>query len=220
MLPNNILRQTIMEESRKAGASHIGSALSCLEILEAASMMEEPKRIILSKGHAAAALYAINGKTGFEESGTDLWGHPTLKNSEATTGSLGHGLPMAVGMAYAGRETHIYCIVGDGEMNEGSNWEALQFIGQHNLNNLTIIIDTNGWQGFGKDKDILGRHPLAAKIGGFGLETTETDGHDVKALLAEMKKSAKTPKAIIAKTIKGKGWKEVENTLESHYKRA
>jgi len=235
------IRQRILSLSHAAKSAHVGSGLSCVEILYALFDAQKKKApeietIILSKGHAAMALYA--SLEAFEKipsselevylkNGTRLWGHPSKKSNFAgidwSTGALGHGMPVTVGMAYAAlhidkSEAIFTTVISDGECNEGSIWEAALFAGHHKLRNLVTIIDYNKIQSFGRISDVLELEPFAKKWESFGWWVSEVDGHDVSAIQKELLKDALRPKCIIAHTIKGKGVPSIENSLASHYK--
>jgi len=231
---------------KKGIGGHIGGAFSLVEILRvlyinfAKNRPSNPKwhnrdRIIFSKGHGCLALYAILFYKGFIKKKTIeaygkknsiLGGHPEhfINGVEASTGSLGHGLPISVGIAIAmkikKRNNKVIVIVGDGELNEGSNWEAAMTASKHKLNNLIVIVDFNKYQSYGKLKDISILNSLKKKFESFGFYANEVDGHDVKKLkkiLDNSKKAKKKPSAIICHTIKGKGLEEAENNPEWHY---
>ena len=141
----------------------------------------------------------------------------------AATGSLGHGLPIATGMAHSykylrGTQERVACLLSDGECNEGSTWEAALFAGHHRLDNLTVFIDANGIQGFGRTEDVLTLEPFAKKWSAFGFDVRECDGHDFGALHAALAgESFARPRCIIARTVKGKGVSFMENTVDWHY---
>ena len=235
---------TLLSLHKKANVGHIGSSLSCLDILvylHFFKMLPEDK-FILSKGHAATALYTVLAKNGkidpkqlnsFHKNGTMLAAHPPtnathkrLNGITFGTGSLGHGLPLAAGMALSAKFTrqkfNVYCVLSDGDCNEGSTWEAAMFANHHNLNNLVAIIDNNGLQGFGKTKEVLNLEPLKTKWASFGFDVVGADnGNDLDSLneafsSLDLEKSKK-PKCIIAKTAKGSGVSFMEHRLEWHY---
>jgi transketolase len=230
-----------------ANASHIGTCLSMADILAVLysdvlaydpSQPEWPERdrFILSKGHGAAILYAVLARGGFFppelltqycEDGSMLMGHASHKvpGVEVSTGSLGHGLPIGAGVALAGkhdgREHRTFVLCGDGELDEGSNWEAILFAATHELDALTLIVDRNGLQGFGESESIMRLEPLAAKLEAFGWATREVNGHDLGELRGALSPEARVagkPLAVIADTIKGKGVSFMEGRLEWHYK--
>jgi transketolase len=230
----------------KARASHIGSCLSIadvLAVLYARVMhidplqpeMAERDRLIMSKGHAAAVLYAALAERGYIRpqeledycaDGSRLTGHIShgVAGVELSTGSLGHGLPVAAGMALAAKRSksraRIFCILSDGECDEGSNWEAILFAPHHQLENLTAIVDYNKIQSFGEVQQVLNLEPFAEKWRTFGWDTVEVDGHDLSALERALSASPVNgkPRAFIAHTIKGRGVSFMEGKLEWHYK--
>ncbi|WP_439393088.1 transketolase [Bradyrhizobium sp. PMVTL-01] len=230
----------------KARSSHIGSCLSMADILAVLytrimridplqPLLPERDRFILSKGHAAAIIYAALAERGYIpvsdldsycENGSALTGHVShaVPGVEVSTGSLGHGLPIAVGMAVAaksaGMKSRIYCLLSDGECDEGSNWEAILFSPHHKLDNLIAIVDFNKIQSFGTVSEVLNLEPFADKWRAFGWETWEVDGHDTVALektFAAPPIPGK-PRVLIAHTIKGRGVSFMEDKLEWHYK--
>jgi len=242
----NRLRRHVLTMSHKAQAPHVAAALSCVEILATlyfrvarldpkAPQAPDRDRIILSKGHAAAALYACLAERGFfpvarllefAQAGSVLAEHPsygTLPGIEATSGSLGHGLGIGLGMAVAarldGRKNHVYVILSDGECNEGSTWEAALWAPAHELGNVTAIIDYNKLQATGRSTELVALAPLPEKWRSFGWEAVEVDGHDPAQLVEAFEKSeGNRPKAVIAHTVKGKGVSFMENDLEWHYR--
>jgi transketolase len=241
------LRHLIVDTLEGGARGHIGSTMSLVEILRVLYddvMTYDPKeprgatrdRLILSKGHGCIALYVMLADKGFfpeEELATFcryssiLGGHPEyghVPGVEASTGSLGHGLAIGVGMAYAGRLqglTHrIFVIVGDGEIDEGSIWESALAAGHHKLSNLTVIVDYNKLQSFGAVAGIWDLEPMAAKWEAFGFECVEVDGHDVdqlKAALARPSPEGK-PRAVVAHTVKGRGVAFAEGNPSWHHK--
>jgi len=243
----NIRRQAVMM-SHRARAAHLGSALSCADILAAAYwgvLRIDPEtptdpdrdRFILSKGHAASALFAALALRGFfpqealgayASPGCALEEHPTPKSApgvEAATGSLGHGLPIGAGMALAGRiakrPTRVFVLMSDGEQNEGSVWEAAMFVGGQKLTNLCAVIDFNRWQATGRSCEVLALEPLADKWRAFGWSVLEVDGHDVGALARAMSglpDPSGKPLAIVAHTVKGKGVSFMEDDNNWHYR--
>ena len=207
----SILRARIIETSHKAGMPHLGSCLSCVDILSALYFSvlnidtSNPKaadrdRFILSKGHGAPALFQVLAMRGFypeewlekygEDGGVFAEHPPTpdhLAGIEAATGSLGHGFPMGVGMALAARinqqKYNVYALLSDGECNEGSIWEAAMFAGGKKLENICVIIDFNKWQATDRSQDVMALDPLADKWKAFGWNTFEVDGHNIDELL-------------------------------------
>ena len=135
-----------------------------------------------------------------------------------SVGSVGHGLSVAVGLAFADKTRNVYCLISDGDLNEGSTWEALLFAGHHKLKNLIVVVDYNKLQACGKTEDILNLDPLPAKFKAFNWDAVEVDGHDINKLKKTLTASKKTAKIVIAKTLKGKGVDFLENSVHSHYK--
>jgi transketolase len=227
-----------------ANASHIGTCLSMADILAVlygGTMRVDPERpdwedrdrLIVSKGHGAAILYAVLAERGFfptEElesyckSGSRLLGHVShgVPGVELSTGSLGHGLPVGCGMALAakrdGRFHRIFVLLSDGELDEGSNWEAILFAPHHGLDNLTAIVDYNRIQSFGSVEEVLNLAPLADKWASFGWAVREIDGHDHAQIEESLRTAPGKPAVIIAHTVKGKGVPYMENLLAWHYK--
>ncbi len=242
------IRRKVVEMSYKTGASHVGSSLSCADILAAlyfSVLRIDPKkpsdekrdRFILSKGHAVPALYTALALRGFFpekqlegfhcDEGT-LWCHPTrgcVAGIEATTGSLGHGLSIGIGMALAGKldkkEYMVFVLLSDGECDEGSTWEAGLEASHLKLDNLTAIIDYNKLQAFGRTNEVVNLEPLSDKWKSFGFSVREVDGHNLEQLMKALKSvpfEKNKPSMIIANTIKGKGVSYMENKLKWHYK--
>ncbi len=242
------LRLRTIANSSKTGTPHLGSCLSCMDLLvflywqvlkidPANPRAPTRDRFILSKGHAAPALFQVLAEKGFYprswldnygENGSIFAEHPPapshLAGIEAATGSLGHGLPLGLGMALASRinklDYNVYAVLSDGECNEGSNWEAALLAAAQKVSNLTIFIDYNKWQATGRSNEVLGLAPLADKWRAFGWRTEEIDGHDFTAMarvLAEGKGDER-PKAVIAHTVKGKGVSFMEDDNNWHYR--
>ncbi len=242
------LRRTIVRIMQTAGRGHLGSAFSLIEILRVLYddvLTYDPKRpawpgrdrCILSKGHGCLALYVLLAEKGFfpEE---ELWkfckadgilgGHPErdkVPGIEASTGSLGHGLSIAIGLALSARHDNarhrIFAVLSDGETNEGSVWEAAMCAGKHRLSHLTILIDYNKQQSYGSTYEVQDLEPYADKWRAFGFAVTEVDGHDVvqlRAALDRLPLDAQKPTAIICHTIKGRGVPFAENNMEWHHK--
>src|SRR5579863_8677350 len=242
------LRGKIIEMSHAAQAAHLASSLSCVDMLTAAYwhvLNIDPKapkerlrdRFILSKGHAAAALYATLAMRGyfsleeletFCKDGGRLAEHPPanlLPGVEAATGSLGHGLPLGCGMALSGRikaePFRVFALLSDGENNEGSVWEAAMFAAAQKLENVCVIVDYNKWQATARSNDTLMLAPLCDKWTAFGWDAREIDGHDVEALAAAMRNvpnGSDKPVALVAHTIKGKGVSFMEDDNNWHYR--
>jgi transketolase len=231
------LRTKLLEVYYNANAGHIGSSLSCIDILISIfEVKNNDEKFILSKGHAAAALYVMLNKTGevddetlntFYKNGTKLSAHPSANsflNIPFALGSLGHGFPIACGIAKSNkllsREFYTYVLMSDGETNEGTTWEAAHFAISNKLDNLIVIIDKNKLQGFGMTSDVLGDTAEYNKWIAIGFDVIEIDGHDIYLLIStlqEFKFLNGKPKLIIANTVKGKGVDFMENKLEWHY---
>lgn len=233
------LRLKILGLYHKANAGHIGCSLSCIDLMIAVLFLQKSvdDTFILSKGHAAAALYASLNALGeitdeeldtFYLDGTTLPAHPAprqYKGIPFATGSLGHGLPIATGIAHAakvsGDNSYSFALLSDGETNEGTTWEAAHYAISNQLDNLIMIIDKNGLQGFGFTDQVLGETASVEKWNAIGFDTIELDGHDIAGIstaIEELKtRKNGLPKAIIANTIKGKGVSYMENKLEWHY---
>lgn len=242
------LRGKVIEMSHAAGSAHLGSSLSCSDIVAAAYWHvlnidpAKPKdelrdRFILSKGHAATTIYAALAFKGFfpvslletyTKVGGKLAEHPpanSLPGVEAATGSLGHGLPIGNGMALAGRikgqSYRVFALMSDGECNEGSVWEAAMFAAAQKLENVCVIIDYNKWQATARSNETLALAPLREKWEAFGWDAVEVDGHDIGAvasLMANVPNGSGKPVAIIAHTIKGKGVSFMEDDNNWHYR--
>lgn len=243
-----VLRRNIVAMLEHGGRGHVASAFSLVEILGVlydsvlAFRPDEPlwkhrDRLILSKGHGCMALYSILADKGFfpkaeferfcKPAGI-LGGHPEygkVPGVEASTGALGHGLSIGIGMAlnarYEGLGHRILVILGDGECNEGSVWEAALCASKHGLDNLTAVIDYNQMQSYASTHEVLELEPLAQKWESFGFAVAETDGHDVTALrevFGRLPLSPRQPSVVICHTVKGKGVPYVENNLSWHHK--
>ena len=231
------IRRKFLRMHYNARSGHVGSGLSAIDILTYlyGAWLRPTDQFILSKGHGASSLYATLHHFGklsdaelasYYQDDTLLPAHPAPRGVSAipaATGSLGHGLPIAAGMAHSYkylRETQerVACLLSDGECNEGSTWEAALFAGHHRLDNLTVFIDANGIQGFGRTEDVLTLEPFAKKWSAFGFDVRECDGHDFGALQAALAgESFARPRCIIARTVKGKGVSFMENTVDWHY---
>ena len=241
------LRRTIVEMLRHSRRGHIGSAFSLVEILRVLYDdvlrydSQNPKwpdrdRCILSKGHGCLALYPLLAEHGFFPSAElkkfcqpdgILGGHPETKvpGVEASTGSLGHGLSIGVGLALNAHldrsQYRVFVVLGDGETNEGSIWEAAMCASKHQLGNLTVIIDRNHQQSYGQTSDVQELEPFADKWKSFGFSVLEVDGHNVNRLrqiLQHASHERTRPTAVICHTIKGKGVSFTENNLEWHHR--
>jgi transketolase len=237
------LRRWIVEQSLAANVGHVGSALSVVEIVCALwqGVMRHPgsdradrDRFILSKGHAALALYAaLRGMGRMDEAtfqtycrdGSLLGGHPEhdLPGGDVSTGSLGQGLSVGCGLAQAFRlrrsPAQVFVLLSDAECNEGQVWEAALYAGHHRLDNLHVVVDCNGMQAMGPTAEILDLAPLAAKWQAFGWRADEVDGHDLEELLrCHTPKPQAAPHVVIAHTRLGHGVSFMEDRLEWHYR--
>jgi transketolase len=244
------LRGEVIGMSHKAGSAHLASCLSCIDVLTAAywhvlnidpakPAYEGRDRFILSKGHAAMAIYATLAHRGFfsrdlletyTKDGSKLAEHPPanlLPGVEAATGSLGHGLPIANGHALAARikgkqsDYRVFALMSDGECNEGSVWEAAMFASAQRLDNLCVIVDYNKWQATARSNETLQLSPLRDKWESFGWDAYEIDGHDVGALadaMASVPNGSGKPVAFVAHTVKGKGVSFMEDDNNWHYR--
>jgi transketolase len=231
------IKKRFLSMYKAANAGHVGCSLSCAEMLTFARFgwMKEEDEIILSKGHAAASLYSLLAEEGilseadietFYKNDTYLAAHPPankIRRIPFATGSLGHGLSIAAGLGLAAKlkknNKQIFCITSDGEINEGSTWEAALFIRQHQLKNVVWLIDRNRLQGYGRTEDVMQLEPLADKLKAFGFNVLEADGHDFKSLaLAQLAaRNSQLATVIICNTTKGNGWKEYEDKVDCHY---
>jgi transketolase len=226
---------------KKADAGHIGSSLSCAEILVFLrfAWMRDADTFVLSKGHAVAALYALLAEVklltpsqidSYYEEGTLLPALPpfnAIPEIPFATGSLGHGLSLSAGMALGAllkrEDRRFFCVTSDGELDEGSVWEAALFIAHRKLKNLVWIIDRNQLQGIGRTEDVLALEPLDDKLRAFGFHVVTVDGHDFASLLDARDECTRAfdtgvaPVAIIARTVKGNGISHMRDTVDSHY---
>ncbi|CAH0342276.1 transketolase [Rhizobium sp. CECT 9324] len=251
MQPNDLdriareIRLRDLQAVYEAGAGHIGGEMSAIDILTALYFHvlriwpEQPKhpdrdRFVLSKGHVALALYVTLAKRGFlpeEEISTFLKphsrlnGHPNcnkVPGVETNTGPLGHGLPVAVGMAKAAKLTgagyHTYVLTGDGEMQEGSNWEAISSAAQFGLDNLTLIIDHNRFQQGASLKDTNNMAPFPPKLEAFGWQVSEIDGNAMNEIVPALQYRTTRPHCIVAHTNKGHGVSFMQDTVDWHHK--
>lgn len=242
------LRLRLVQLSHTAGTPHLGSALSCVDILVAAywralrldpARPDDPDRdrFILSKGHAASALYAVLAERGFfpaswldtfARHGSALAEQPApgcAPGVELATGSLGHGLPVGVGMALAARiqrrPSRVVVCMSDGECNEGSVWEAALFAPAHHLERLAVVIDYNRWQATGRSDEVMALPSLSEKWKAFGWSATDLDGHHLETLgeaLRRVPDGSGKPVALIAHTIKGRGVPFMEDDNNWHYR--
>jgi len=226
---------------KKAHAGHIGSSLSCAELLVflKLSWLRDDDALLLSKGHAVAALYALLAEVNllspsqidsYYEDGTRLPALPPfdgIPEIAFATGSLGHGLSLCAGMALGallkGSRRRFFCVTSDGELDEGSIWEAALFIAHRKLTNVVWLIDRNRIQALGQTEDVLALEPLDAKLRAFGFHVVTADGHDFPSLLGARDESTRVlaragaPIVVIANTVKGKGIRHMQGTVDSHY---
>lgn len=238
------IRESCLLVAHRSGGAHIASCLSCADILAVLygavlrvnasdPLMPGRDRFVMSKGHAAMALYAVLAEQGFfpaselasyGEPGNRLCGHvhAAVPGVEASTGSLGHGLNIACGMALAGKadraKWRVYALLSDGECQEGSVWEAAMFAAHHRLGNLTTIIDRNGFQACGTTESVMALEPLEAKWKAFGWDVRGVDGHDHRQLREAIEARSSQPLVIIALTTKGRGVPFMENGVDWHYR--
>jgi len=237
------IRKHILQMTLYSKSSHIGAALSIVEILVALYfkiIKTDPSntsfnrdRFVLSKAHASAALYAVLAEKGyFPKSYLDKYyvndgilpGHLdrfSAPGIEFSAGSLGHGFSAAIGMALgikSSPSSNVYTLIGDGESNEGSIWEGAMLASHLSLNNLTAILDYNKIQSFGRTNDVINQEPIAKRWDSFGWHVIEINGHSFEELLNAFGVKTAKPKMIIAHTVKGKGISFMENKLEWHYK--
>ncbi len=247
-LKSKSLRLLVLDAIEGGGRGHLGPALSLLEIVRAlydSVLIHDPEspllpirdRFILSKGHGCLGLYAVladhgyfptSNLKGFCSFNSSLGGHPervTLPGVEFSTGALGHGLSVGIGMAMAARlraeKWRTFVLLGDGELNEGSIWEGAMHASQHQLGNLTVIVDFNRMQASGETDSVVSLEPLASKWKAFGFDVIEVNGHDVAQLsevLGSCRKQAGKPRAVIAHTVKGKGFASAENSTTWHHR--
>lgn len=244
----NDIRKDIIEEVYQAQSGHPGGSLSCTDILTVLyfnQMNVDPKkpedanrdRLILSKGHCSPALYAVLARKGyfdkeelknFRKMDSFLQGHPDMKKVpgvDMTTGSLGQGLSAGVGMAIASKMNQagcrVYCVLGDGEIEEGQIWEAAMAAYKNKLDNLCVILDNNSLQIEGKIQDVAGLDNIEGKFKNFGFNVIQVDGHNISNLIDgfnSAKQTKQVPTILIAKTIKGKGVSFMENQAKWHGK--
>lgn len=242
------VRRDIINMTANAGSGHPGGSLSVVEMMSAifcTQMRVDPKnprdpdrdRFVLSKGHTAPCCYGVLSELGFfskEEFKTFrqvhgmLQGHPDMKKIpgvDASTGSLGQGVSIAVGMAlgarHLGKDTRVFTILGDGECQEGQVWEALMSASHYKLDNLTVVVDNNGLQIDGSNDEVMSLGDMAAKLRAFGFHTVEVaDGNDIESVLSALNEPTEPgkPKAILSHTVKGKGVSFMENQVGWHGK--
>jgi len=241
------IRKNILKLSLAAGASssHFGGSLSTVELLATLynsvlkfdvsnPLWEERDRFILSKGHACLGYYSVLCEKGFfakedlnsfEKNGSFLLGHPVInknKGIEFSNGSLGMGLSLGIGVALAAKKNkknyRVFVLIGDGECNEGSIWEASMSASHYKLSNITVILDRNNLQQTGSNEEIMSTNNLADKWRSFNWDVQEINGHDIQEILTAFNYISEKPKLILAKTIKGKGFRFSENNNDWHHK--
>ncbi len=240
------LKKKIIKISYEKKAHHIGSCLSCIDLLSALyfgfmkidkNKIDKNDKFIMSKGHAALSYYLVLMKKNFFSekflfieylsNNGKLGGHPDTNKSKGIdfcSGSLGNGISVGAGMAYSfkkdKKDNKVFVLIGDGECNEGMIWESALFAGHHKLDNLYVILDYNKLQGFGSTNKIMNLEPLKEKFNSFNWNVVKTDGHNINSILKSLrsfKNKIKRPNLLIAYTVKGKGVKFMENKFESHY---
>lgn len=242
------VRKGIIESTYQAKSGHPGGSLSAADVLTylyfkrmnidpARPDMEDRDRFVLSKGHAAPALYSVLAQRGFfdpeelktlRRPGSRLQGHPNMNLTpgvDMSTGSLGQGVSAAAGMALGAkrknRDLHVYALLGDGEIQEGQVWEAMMFAAHYKLDNLTVLVDNNNLQIDGAISDVMSPYPIDEKLAAFGLNVQTVDGHDFDALERAFDKALQVkgrPSAIVLKTVKGRGVSFMENQAGWHGK--
>lgn len=245
-VPNKEIRRNIVNIVHSSGAAHLGTALSSVEILNVVfksmdlekirSKSAERERIILSKGHGVAALYSVMNHHGllsdellasYSKNGSVLSGHANhfVEYVEHSTGALGHGLPVGLGIAIGLKSKgvnppRVFVVVGDGELQEGSNWEAAMLAGYLKTGRLCVLVDNNGMGQIGKTEDSCSLEPLALKFKSFNFDVFEADGHDEDAILKIIRvtENSAKPVVIICRTVKGKGVSFMENNIAWHYR--
>ena len=243
-----LIRRGVIDQVYKAGSGHPGGSLSISDIMtvlyfnelnidEKNPKWEDRDRVVLSKGHCVPALYSclanrgffdVSELAGFRKIESSLQGHPDMTKVpgvDMSTGSLGQGLSVAVGMAIAGkldkRDYRVYCLLGDGEIEEGEVWEAAMSANKYKLDNLCVIVDNNNLQIDGTIEEVMSSYPIDEKFKSFGFQIIKIDGHNIEEIKSafEVAKNVKEkPVCIIAKTIKGKGVSFMENKVEWHGK--
>jgi transketolase len=230
-----VARQRLLRMHYESGVGHIGGNLSALDAMLVVfhEYLGEEDKFVLSKGHSAGALYTTLWSLGrlddhdlqsFHRDDTLLAGHPPaagIPEITFATGSLGHGLSLAAGTALGFRlknsDARVVCLTSDGEWQEGSTWEGLIFASHHQLNNLTILVDHNGLQGFGSTTDVASMSPLWQRLQGFDIEVDVIDGHDASAIRAALSSPSQRLKVIVLRTVKGHGVSFMENEMKWHY---
>ncbi|HVZ12371.1 MAG TPA: transketolase [Patescibacteria group bacterium] len=228
------VRKKALSMIHKGQTAHIASNFSVADL--AVTLYEnlgKNDRVVWSKGWAAATTYVLLARRGyFPEKDLDKFPNPPYINLvefgvpgvETTAGSMGHGLPVALGIALGqkklGNKARVFCIMSDGELNEGTTWESVMIAAHQELDNLTVLVDRNGWQAMGRTEDVLKLEPIEDKFRAFGWNAARVGGHDYEAMEKEIlkKNSPKKPNVIICDTLKGKGVSFMEDSLVFHYK--
>ena len=228
----NLYRKELFEKFVEVGQGHPGSTFSMLEIvttLYRGGYVGLEDKVLISKGHATVALYPIlkdlnilpkedwdNWGKG-KPSCLRVFGNVSIPGIDVTSGSLGHGVGVGAGMAIADKNNHVYVVISEGELYEGSTWEALLFVAHRQLLNMTIIIDVNNLIILGKTDDCLKLNSIRQKLSGFDFDLYTVDGHNTNSISAALDAQSQQPKVIIANTVKGKGFSLMENKPEWHY---
>ena len=231
----NLYRKELFEKFVEVGQGHPGSTFSMLEIVTTlyhGGYVDFEDKVLISKGHATVALYPILKNFGIiAEEDWNNWGKglPTnlrvfgnisIPGIDMTSGSLGHGVGVGAGMAIANPHNHVYTVISEGELYEGSTWEALLFVAHLQLKNMTIFIDVNNLIILGKTDDCLRLNSIKDKLSGFEFDIYTVDGHNTNSIQAALDAASNQPKIIIANTVKGKGFSLMENKPEWHYMQA
>lgn len=234
------VRRRILTLTSISASSHVGSSLSCVELVLASLQHRQKVRssgeqgfVVVSKGHAAAAVYSSLVELGemgnemldnYGANGSSLMTHVSsaVPGVDFSTGSLGHGLPFSVGLALGikrkGLAGSVVCIMSDGELDEGTTWESLLIASHLRLDNLKILIDRNGLQSLTGTEETIGLEPLVEKFQAFRAQVTQVDGHSIKELTSNIEADSDTVKVVIARTVKGKGVSFMENSVAWHYR--
>ena len=231
----NLYRKELFEKFVEVGQGHPGSTFSMLEIVTTlyhGGYVGLEDKVLISKGHATVALYPIlkNFNVIAEEDWNNwgrglpsclrVFGNISIPGIDMTSGSLGHGVGVGAGMAIANPHNHVYTVISEGELYEGSTWEALLFVAHRQIKNMTIFIDVNNLIILGKTDDCLKLNSIRQKLSGFDFDLYTVDGHNTNSIEAALDAQAQQPKIIIANTVKGKGFSLMENKPEWHYMQA
>ncbi len=228
----NIYRKELFEKFVELGQGHPGSTFSMLDIVTTlyhGGFVDKQTKVLISKGHATVALYPILKNFGIipaedwnnwgknKNTCLRVFGNISIPGIDMTSGSLGHGIGVGAGMAIGNPRGHVYAIISEGELYEGSTWEALLFVAHHQIKNMTILIDVNNLIILGKTDDCLRLNSIKQKLSGFEFDLKVVDGHDTDEIQQALNEGAVRPKIIVANTIKGKGFSLMENKPEWHY---